>query len=166
MDIIIRQLTEKDDPLQISNIYEQSWKYAYKGIIPQTFLDSIPSGKWVKSLDTSGRMHLAAELDGKLIGTASICPSRWEKHKDCGEIVSIYFLPGFMGKGFGGALFDRCVSELTKQGFERIILWVLEENSRARRFYERNGFVCTGEYREDSIGGKTLREVLYTNDNN
>ena len=72
----------------------------------------------------------------------------------------------FMGKGFGGALFDRCVSELEEQGFERVILWVLEENSRARRFYERNGFVCTGEYREDSIGGKTLREVLYTNDNN
>lgn len=161
MDVIIRQLTEKDDPLQISNIYEQSWKHAYKGIIPQQFLDSIPSGRWVKSLDTPGRTHFAAELDGKLIGTASICPSRWEKHKDCGEIVSIYFLPEYIGKGFGGALFDRCVSELTKQGFERVILWVLEENLAARRFYERNGFVCTGEYREDSIGGKPLREVLY-----
>lgn len=166
MDIIIRQLTEKDDPLQISNIYEQSWKYAYKGIVPQAYLDSIPSGRWVHSLDVQDRKHLVAEYGGRLVGTASICPSRWEKHKDCGEIVSIYFLPGFMGKGFGGALFDRCVSELTKQGFERIILWVLEENSRARRFYERNGFVCTGEYREDSIGGKPLREVLYTNDNN
>ena len=160
----IRYLTNGDDPNEISNIYEQSWKHAYKGIIPQAYLDSIPSGRWVHILDVQDRKHLAAELDGKLIGTASICPSRWEKHKDCGEIVSIYFLPGYMGKGYGRELLERCVSELEEQGFDRIILWVLEENSRARRFYEKNGFVCTGEFIEDNIGGKPLREVLYVFD--
>jgi GNAT superfamily N-acetyltransferase len=66
-----------------------------------------------------------------------------------------------MGKGYGRALLERCIGELEKQGFGRIILWVLEENLSARRFYERNGFVCTGEYIEDNIGGKPLREVLY-----
>ena len=157
----IRYISPNDDPCEISNIYEQSWKHAYKGIIPQSFLDSIPSGKWVKSLDTPGRTHFVAEQGGRLIGTASICPSRWENHKSCGEIVSIYLLPEFMGKGHGRALFERCVSELTKQGFERIILWVLEENSRARRFYEKCGFVCTDEFIEDNIGGKPLREILY-----
>jgi len=40
-------------------------------------------------------------------------------------------------------------------------LWVLEENTHARRFYEKNGFSCTDDYREDVIGGKTLREVRY-----
>ena len=161
MDIIIRPLTENDDPLEISNIYEQSWKHAYKGIVPQEFLDSIPHGKWVKSLGAKDRTHFAAELEEKLIGTASVCPSRWENHRDCGEIVSIYFLPEHMGKGYGRALLERCIGELEKQGFDRIILWVLEENSRARRFYEKNGFVCTGEFIEDNIGGKPLREVLY-----
>lgn len=157
----IRLLAANDDPLEISRIYEQSWKYAYKGIIPQEFLDSIPQGKWVYSLDTQGREHFVCVLDGKLIGTASISASRWESHKDCGEIISIYLLPEFVGKGIGRALFERCVRELESRGFERIILWVLEENRTARHFYERAGFICTGEYRNDEIGGKPLREVLY-----
>ncbi len=160
----IRLLTRNDDPNIISRIYEQSWKYAYKGIVPQEFLDSIPQGRWVRSLDVQGRNHFVCELEGKLIGTASICASRWEQHKDCGEIVSIYFLPEYIGKGFGKALMQRCVDELKAVGFGRIILWVLEENLSARRFYEKNGFVCTGEYRDDNIGGKPLREVLYALD--
>ena len=39
---------------------------------------------------------------------------------------------------------------------------LLEENSRARRFYEKNGFTCSGEFMNDTIGGKELREVMYT----
>ena len=46
-------------------------------------------------------------------------------------------------------------------GFRRILLWVLEENMRARRFYENNGFVCTEVFRNDNIGGRALREVMY-----
>ena len=157
----IRYLRPDDAPEDISNIYEQSWKYAYKGIIPQDYLDSIPHGRWVRSLEVPERKHFVCELDGKLIGTASICPSRWESHSGCGEIVSIYFLPGYIGKGFGKQLLERCVSEIRKDGFSKAVLWVLEENHTARRFYEKQGFVCTGEYREDSIGGKLLREVLY-----
>ena len=37
----IRYIDKNDDPFEISDIYEQSWKYAYKGIIPQEYLDSI-----------------------------------------------------------------------------------------------------------------------------
>ena len=42
----IRFLDEKDDLFVISNIYESSWKHAYKNIIPQEYLDSIPAGRW------------------------------------------------------------------------------------------------------------------------
>ena len=159
--MLIRYLSDSDDPLEISRIYEQSWKYAYKGIIPQDYLDSIPCGRWA-NLDAQNRKHLVAVHDSKLIGTASFCPSRWEQHKNCGEIISIYFLPEYIGKGFGRLLLQECVKELKKDGFDRIILWVLEENHAARRFYEKNGFVCTRELRQDNIGGKPLRETLYS----
>lgn len=157
----IRYLEQSDDLNEISRIYVQSWRYAYKGIIPQDYLDSIQDGRWVKSLSAEGRTHFVCESDGIPSGTASVCASRWEQHKKCGEIVSIYFLPEYIGKGFGKPLLQRCVSELEQRGFERVILWVLEDNLAARRFYEKNGFVCSGEYREDNIGGKPLREVLY-----
>ena len=157
----IRFVTPDDDLQAISRIYEQSWKYAYKGIIPQEFLDSIPPGKWAKTISSGSMQSLVIEEDGVLVGTAGICTSRWEKYSGYGEIVSIYLLPEYMGRGYGKPLFDRCVSKLRKLGFSDILLWVLEDNKRARHFYEKNGMICTDEFLDDEIGGRKLREVMY-----
>ncbi len=51
--------------------------------------------------------------------------------------------------------------ELHKLGFQDIFLWVLEENSRARKFYEKCGFTSAGRSMEYEIGGKMLREMQY-----
>ena len=53
------------------------------------------------------------------------------------------------------------VEKLKERGFRDILLWVLEENRRARDFYEKAGFFSAGNFMEDEIGGKPLREVLY-----
>ncbi len=157
----IRFLTQDDDLLAVSHVYEQSWKYAYKGIIPQAYLDSIPAGRWAAGIAAGGMRSLCAIHNGQVIGTAAICKSRWAEYPDCGEIVSVYLLPAYMGKGYGRALLRRCAAELRAMGFRRILLWVLEENMRARRFYENNGFASAEVYRNDTIGGRDLREVMY-----
>lgn len=156
----IRYINKEDNLLEISNIYESSWKFAYKGIIPQDYLDSIPKGRWANRRE--GMNNLVLIENGIIIGTASFCKSRWEKYNDYGEIVSIYFLPDYMGKGYGNHLIKKCIEELKSLGFKKLLLWVLEDNLRARKFYEKNGFVCSGEYLSDNIGGKDLREVMYT----
>jgi RimJ/RimL family protein N-acetyltransferase len=51
--------------------------------------------------------------------------------------------------------------ELSMLGFNHVLLWVLDENRRARRFYEKNGFIPTDEYLDNIIGGKTIREIMY-----
>ncbi|MBR4224634.1 MAG: GNAT family N-acetyltransferase [Oscillospiraceae bacterium] len=157
----IRYMQPGDDPVRISDIYEQSWRYAYRGIIPQEHLDSIPKGKWVTHLGREGMHTLVAEHEGQLVGTASFCSSRWESYSGYGEIVSIYFLPEHMGKGYGTALLHRCMEELRGMGYENVLLWVLEDNTQARCFYEKNGFVLSGDVLDDQIGGKDLREVMY-----
>ena len=157
----IRHITENDDYSAIRSIYEQSWKYAYKGIIPQDYLDNIPKTKWGGNILKNGRTEIGAFIDGKIVGTASFCPSRWEKFNSCGEVVTIYLLPEYMGKGIGTMLMNACVQELQLLGFTTIILWVLEDNYSARHFYEKYGFICTGDYMADVIGGKELREVMY-----
>ena len=78
-----------------------------------------------------------------------------------GEVISIYLLPNYMGKGYGKTLMKSTISELKIQGYENIFLWVLEENSRARHFYEQFGFSPTDDFLDDNIGGKELREVRY-----
>lgn len=158
----IRFINQNDDLLEISNIYECSWKYAYKNIIPQEYLDSIPKGRWANSITKEGMFNLVIIENGLIIGTSGICRSRWKQYSDYGEIVSIYFLPEYMGKGFGNHLLKRCIEELKRLGFDRILLWVLEDNIRARKFYEKNGFVCSDEYLNDNIGGKEIREVMYS----
>ena len=47
----IRLINKNDDKKAISRIYEESWKTAYKGIIPQDYLESIPEGRWVNNLE-------------------------------------------------------------------------------------------------------------------
>lgn len=42
----IRFIAPTDDRSEISRVYEESWKFAYKGIVPQSYLDSIPEGRW------------------------------------------------------------------------------------------------------------------------
>lgn len=157
----IRYVTPTDNPFKISEIYEKSWKYAYRNIIPSDYLDSIPSGRWAASITKDGMHSLVMTEDNRFIGTASFCKSRWEQYKGYGEIVSIYFLPEYMGKGYGHYLLNACVDELRKSGFHKILLWVLEENQSARSFYENNGFICTDNVLDDNIGGKDLREIMY-----
>lgn len=97
----------------------------------------------------------------RMIGTASFCKSRWETYSDYGEIVSIYFLPDYTGKGYGRLLLGKCVEELMQRGFRKVLLWVLEDHHRGRKFYEKNGFVFSGVFMDGNIGGKNIREVLY-----
>lgn len=159
--MIIRNMIETDSREEISNIYEQSWKYAYKGIIPQDYLDNISSSQWCKAFDNPERYTLVMLNDDKIIGTSSYCKSRFDDYKDWGEIISIYFLPEYMGKGYGKCLLERAIEELKAMGFKQIFLWVLEDNHKARHFYEKCGFKNSGEYYIDTIGGKQLRELQY-----
>ncbi len=157
----IRYIIPADDRMMISKVYEESWKYAYKGIIPQDYLDSISQGSWVKSLDNQDWNTLICIDNGKIVGTSSFCKSRFEQFQGWGEIISIYLLPDYIGMGYGKKLIEAVLLELKKQGYENIFLWVLEGNKRARNFYECCGFLKTDDLLENNIGGKDLREVRY-----
>ena len=78
-----------------------------------------------------------------------------------GELVSLYLLPRCAGKGIGKALMDAAAAGLKSMGFSRMFLWVLEDNYRARRFYEKAGFRLGPGILNDEICGKALRELQY-----
>lgn len=157
----IRFIAPTDDRSEISRVYEESWKFAYKGIVPQSYLDSIPEGRWASKVDSLDRKTLVCVESGKIIGTTSFSKSRFAQFSDWGEIISIYLLPNYMGRGYGKALLDAAVAELKTMDYKNVFLWVLEENSRARKFYEKMGFTLADDYLDDNIGGKNLREIRY-----
>lgn len=157
----IRYMIPTDDRMMISKVYEESWKSAYKGIVPQEYLDSIPQGNWATNIDNSNLKTLVCTDNGKIVGTSSFYESRLEQFQGFGEIVSIYLLPNYVRKGYGKALMKSALSELKQQGYENVFLWVLEENIKASGFYEKLGFLPTDDFLQNTIGGKNLREVRY-----
>ena len=81
-----------------------------------------------------------AELDGRVIGFASIGPSRDDDdgtgHR---ELWGLYLHPDHGGAGHGRTLHARAVRALSTAGAPTATLWVLSGNQRARRFYEQHG---------------------------
>lgn len=127
----IRNINEEDDRYAISHVYEESWKFAYQSIIPQTYLDNIPKGNWVNVIKDAERSTLLLLEENKIVGVTSYCQSRFPDLNEYGEIISIYLLPQYIGKGYGKMLFDAAIKQLRQRGFHDIFLWVLEENEKA-----------------------------------
>ncbi|WP_246292126.1 GNAT family N-acetyltransferase [Lentzea indica] len=72
------------------------------------------------------------------------------------ELYAIYFLPSAWGSGLAEPLAQAALGDSRDA-----IVWVLEENKRARRFYERLGFAPDGTTRQETIGSAVLNEVRY-----
>lgn len=157
----IRKLRVGDDLFAVSRVYEESWRGAYRGLLSQEYLDSLPAGNWVPFLEQAGRESLILLNGEKIVGTSSCCASRFPELPGWGEIASIYLLPEYWGKGWGKLLFSAAVEQLEAMGYRKLFLWVLEGNQRARAFYERMGFRPSGTYRDDEIGGRPVREIQY-----
>ena len=157
----IRYINQSDSRLAVSNVYEKSWKYAYRGIVSQDYLDDIPTGQWASGIEQDGRKNIVLIENGIIIGTSGFGSARMEDMKGFGEIISLYLLPEYIGKGYGRQLLQFAMKELQKMGFHKVYLWVLEENKTARHFYEKSGFVPTGRCLTCEIGGRECREIQY-----
>jgi hypothetical protein len=86
-----------------------------------------------------------AELDGKVIGylKVNVGESQTEiKIKNALEIERIYVLKEFHGKKVGQILYDKALELAKEKNVENVWLGVWEQNPRAIRFYEKNGFVA------------------------
>lgn len=154
-----------DDTKDISRIYALSWKKAYKGIVPQAYLDELREDFWEASFSgwLKGRV-LTAQLiveSGKPVGCIAYGKSRDKSLPDWGEIVSFYLLPEYFGRGYGKKLLETALSDFKESGYQNIYLWVLEENQRARHFYEKYRLQCTEDKCVCEIMGKRLTDIRY-----
>ena len=95
-------------------------------------------------------------LGGEIVGFSGSGPSRDEDDAVRErELYFIYLLSAWHGTGIGQQLFDAAV------GDDAVSLWVAEDNPRAHRFYERNGFRRDGAPHTGPFLGETLTEVRF-----
>lgn len=71
--------------------------------------------------------------------------------------ICIHSLQNQWRKGYGSKMMDVVLCDIAKTGYSKVMLWVFEENVRARRFYESLGFTTNGKVKTD-IGAT---EVCY-----
>ena len=93
------------------------------------------------------------------VGFAAVGLARGDQKR--GEVYAINVDPDWIGRGVGQPLFSAAVATLTDFGFTDLVLWVVRENARARRFYERNGWLADGGQQCIEFGGATVVELRY-----
>jgi predicted N-acetyltransferase YhbS len=78
------------------------------------------------------------------------------------NLWQLFVRPAWHGRGVATEFMTAAVHEASRRGFRRMRLWTPRGQSRARRFYEREGWTLTGGEHEDSPSG--LPTVEYARD--
>jgi RimJ/RimL family protein N-acetyltransferase len=160
----IRIAENEADSISASYIYAMSWKVGYKGILSETTLEDLSADQWVKFFNENyktKRFEIAImNIDGEDVGAGGYGLSR--DYEGMGEITSIYFLPETWGKGYSQKLMDFIVDRINEMDYHKIHVCVLEENVRARRFYEKYGFALSDGKKTITIKGEDKEYVEYT----
>ena len=179
-----------NDAQEVARIRVLGWRFAYQGLVPQGYLDSLNVAEDTERMrghlsqlsqdappksstsvqgpnDGEKRSFMLAVRDDAVLGFChfSAAPNnadRPERATPGGEMVgrlhSLYIDPDALGQGIGHALMGHALSTFAVWGCERAHLWVLEGNSRAVSFYERQGWQLTGDTKVDCSFGVCLVE--------
>ena len=104
------------------------------------------------------------ECDREVVGFCVYGPSRDSDASGdtTGELVTINFHPLHWRRGFGRMMCQHVISEGKKRNWHALTLWVLKQNTSARCFYEKLGFLPDGtEKVETKLIDAPLHEVRY-----
>jgi ribosomal protein S18 acetylase RimI-like enzyme len=154
-----------EDAEAIAHVHVRTWQGAYGHVFPADGLAGISVERRVEGwrrliTELAPRSHVVvAEDDDRICGFASGGPA--EEDSALGELYAIYVLPDAWGRGHGRALAEEVARRLRDGGFGEAVLWVLEDNPRTRRFYERAGWRLDGERRQQTFLGTRVSVVRY-----
>lgn len=140
-----------------------SWRAAYAHLVPAEAFDTVDvserAARWRQRArdDVAPTGTLVAEDDGGLVGFVSFGVPRLDDPPAPAEVYAVYAVPSAWGTGLGARLLDEALDRVGGSAY----LWVLRDNPRARRFYEKAGFVFDGTTTDVDFLGHSLPEVRY-----
>lgn len=151
------------DVTPVAEIRVAGWRAAYAGLLPASFLERMSAEENAERLRGrldraagSGADLVAVDGTGAVAGWACVGPA----HRG-GELYALYVRPDRIGTGVGRALLDAAHAHALAHGLDPLRLWVLAGNTRARRFYERAGYVADGAVRSEDYDQVAVPEVRY-----
>lgn len=155
-----------DDAEVVTHIQVAAWQAAYPGLMPAedlaAFTETRQRRMWDRILaqPKPNTATILIETDNhQIAGFVCTGPSRSPELGYDGEIVAVNFLPAFWGKALAEPLLRAGVRRLIQTGFSDMHLWVVAENLRARRFYER--VLGPGVIPDSAIIKDGVNEIAY-----
>lgn len=152
----------RDDADDLAAAHTEGWRVAYRGIVPDDFLDDPEFAAqrlrmwraWTWPDIPTNRL-IVVDVHGRTVGFSLFGPER-DQHSDehdardgdssavRGEVYAFYIHPDVWGSGAAQPLMERTHERLRAEGFSAAVLWVLRDNPRARAFYAKCGWAYTG----------------------
>ena len=166
MHVTIR-VANPADAGSIARVHIDSWRTTYAGVVPDEYLANLSyrrrESRWDEILTTNqpATSAFVAETEGSnVVGFAHGGPEREGDSTYRGELYAIYLLQEHQNMGLGRRLVSAVTQRLLDDGLGSMLVWVLEDNHRASRFYESLGGERVGR-KAVVIGGRDLIEVSY-----
>ena len=161
----IRRATIADAPA-LARVHVAAWRSAYVGVMPDAYLADLDEARfsrgWVSSLeDRVATTLVGISNDGRVGGFASTGPARDKVPGVTGELWALNLHPVAIGSGLAMPLHRAALDSLASAGHASVYLWVVRDNPRARRFYQREGWTADGSTQVSEYGGAPLHEVRY-----
>lgn len=169
--VIVRPATQ-EDAASLAALHVASWRAAYRGLMPQRVLDGLSvearerawSERLTRPETPEARTWVAVDDDdGALLGFASTGPTRDADldPRSTAEVYALYVAPERIGQGAGRALLEHAVTDVRARGWRELVLWALEGNLRAERFYARAG-LAQGKHEVKVVDGADLPHVRWS----
>ncbi|MFD7547199.1 GNAT family N-acetyltransferase [Streptomyces sp. NPDC059578] len=154
------------DAAAVAQVHVRTWQTAYAGIVPQPFLDALDiqeaTRTWTALLTGMARPRtdvLVTEDGPSILAFAGFGPAEHAPHR--AEVNTLYAHPDVWGTGVGRDLLAATVTAMHRAAYTDATLWVLADNTRARRFYETAGWRFDGTTTQDHDGGAVLDKLRY-----
>lgn len=162
---IVIRIANIQDAISMSIIHANSWKKAYKGLLSDEYLNGIKDTRWIgmitKGLKDGTMNAWVATIEDKIIACTCVGNSRYQGYEGQLELISIYVLPEYWNSGIGSLILSEVMEYALSNNYLEVGLWVLDGNSQAMSFYEKNGFIYNGDTISCIIGGKLITERRY-----
>lgn len=147
------RLAQPGDAIALAEVHHSSLVQTFGEMLPE-YANSRTRADferlWQQRLETPTCVTSVMICGEKIVGLVSAAASRDDDADGTfGDVDRIYLHPSAWEKGLGVKLLTWCEEELARMGYVISKLWVFEMNERARRFYERNGYVHDGRAKID-----------------
>lgn len=154
-----------DDAALVADLFARSFVETFAHLYRPEDLDSFLAGvtreAFAEEIGNSEFAIRLAEAGGAPVGFAKLGPPSLpvETPPATLELWQIYVLGDWHGKGVARELYDWAEAEARRRGAEHLQLSVYVDNHRAKRFYDRRGFVAVGRY-DFMVGSHADEDII------